>query len=62
ITANALHPPVTDTGWVTDTVRAEVAAHPDLGRIAMPAEVAEVIAYLVSDAAGLISGNVLRLR
>jgi 3-oxoacyl-[acyl-carrier protein] reductase len=62
ITANAVHPPVTDTGWITDEVRAAVAARPELGRIAAPAQVAEVIAYLVSDAAGLVSGNVLRLR
>jgi NAD(P)-dependent dehydrogenase (short-subunit alcohol dehydrogenase family) len=30
--------------------------------VATPKEVAEVIAYLVSDAAALISGNVIRLR
>jgi 3-oxoacyl-[acyl-carrier protein] reductase len=62
ITANAVHPPITDTGWITDEVRAAVAARPELGRIAGPAQVAEVIAYLVSDAAGLVTGNVLRLR
>ena len=62
ITANAVHPPVTDTGWITDEVRAAVAAQPELGRIAAPAQVAEVIAYLVTDAAALITGNVLRLR
>jgi 3-oxoacyl-[acyl-carrier protein] reductase len=62
ITANAVHPPVTDTGWITDEVRAAVAARPELGRIAAPEQVAEVIAYLVSDAAALVTGNVLRLR
>ena len=30
ITANMVHPPVTDTGWVTDAVRAAVAASPAL--------------------------------
>lgn len=62
VTANAVHPPVTDTGWVTDSVRAAVAASPGQHRVAAPWEVAEVIAYLASDAARLVSGNVLRLR
>lgn len=50
ITANMVYPPVTDTGWVTDAVRQEVAARPELIHIASPAEVAEVIAYLAFDA------------
>jgi 3-oxoacyl-[acyl-carrier protein] reductase len=62
ITANMVHPPVTDTGWVTDAVRKHVAAEPTLMHIASPAEVAEVIAYLASDAAALITGNVITLR
>ena len=56
VTANMVHPPVTDTGWVTDEVRAGV------GRVATPDEVAEVIDFLVSDAGGLVTGNVLHLR
>ena len=62
ITANMVYPPVTDTGWVTDAVRAEVAASRDLIHVATPAEVAGVIAYLASEEAGLITGNVIRLR
>jgi 3-oxoacyl-[acyl-carrier protein] reductase len=62
ITANMVHPPVTDTGWVSDAVRQSVAASTSHVHIASPAEVAEVIAYLASDAAGLISGNVITLR
>jgi 3-oxoacyl-[acyl-carrier protein] reductase len=54
ITANMVYPPVTDTGWVTDAVRQEVAARQELIHIASPAEVAEVIAYLASDAAALM--------
>jgi NAD(P)-dependent dehydrogenase (short-subunit alcohol dehydrogenase family) len=30
--------------------------------VASPAEVAEVVAYLASDAARLITGNIIRLR
>jgi 3-oxoacyl-[acyl-carrier protein] reductase len=62
ITANMVYPPVTDTGWVTDEVRSAVAADPGLVHIASPAEVAGVIAYLASDAASLITGNVVTLR
>ena len=62
ITANMVHPPVTDTGWVTDAVRAGVAASSELIHIATPAEVASVIAYLASDEAALITGNVITLR
>jgi 3-oxoacyl-[acyl-carrier protein] reductase len=62
ITANMVHPPVTDTGWVTDAVRKHVAASPGLVHIATPAQVADVIAYLASDAAALITANVITLR
>ncbi len=62
ITANVVYPPVTDTGWVTDEVRAFVAASPDHVHVAEPAEVAAVIGWLCTDAARLLTGNVVRLR
>jgi 3-oxoacyl-[acyl-carrier protein] reductase len=62
ITANMVHPPVTDTGWVTDSVREYVTGADHLFHVATPDEVAEVIAYLCSEAAALISGNVITLR
>jgi 3-oxoacyl-[acyl-carrier protein] reductase len=62
ITANLVHPPVTDTGWITEDVRRYVESRQDLVHIAQPDEVARVIAYLVSDEARLITGNILRLR
>ena len=61
VTANIVYPPVTDTGWVTDEVRALVEASPEHGHVAQPGEVAEVIGYLCSEAARLLTGNVLRL-
>ena len=62
ITANMVHPPVTDTGWVTGTIREYVAASPGVIHIATPGEVAEVIAYLTSDATALVTANVITLR
>ena len=62
ITANVVYPPVTDTGWVTEAVRRAVQESADHVHVAEPKEVAHVIAYLASDHARLITGNVLRLR
>jgi len=60
VTANVVHPPVTDTGWVNPG--AASAAASSGRRIATPKQVADVIAYLASDASALITGNVIRLR
>jgi 3-oxoacyl-[acyl-carrier protein] reductase len=62
VTANMVYPPVTDTGWVTDAVRDAVAGNPALIHVASPEQVADVIAYLASDAAALITANVITLR
>lgn len=62
ITANVVYPPVTDTGWVTDDVRAFVEQSTDHWHVAQPAEVAEVIAWLCTPAADLVTGNIIRLR
>lgn len=62
ITANMVYPPVTDTGWVTGAVRDFVETSPSHFHVAGPDEVATVIAFLVSDAASLITGNTITLR
>jgi len=62
ITANMVYPPVTDTGWVTNEVRAHVKNRADLLRIVEPEEVAAVIAFLCSDYARLITANIVHLR
>ncbi len=62
ITANIVYPPVTDTGWVNDPVREHVKNTSDLIHIAAPGEVAEVIAFLASDLARLITANIVHLR
>ncbi len=62
ITANIIYPPVTDTGWVTDEVRKFVDESATLLHIAEPEDVADVIAFVVSERARLITGNVIHLR
>ncbi len=62
VTANMVYPPVTDNGWVTDQVREYVGQRADLIHIARPEEVAEVIAFLCSDHARLITANIVHLR
>ncbi|HZJ51087.1 MAG TPA: SDR family oxidoreductase [Actinomycetota bacterium] len=62
VTANVVYPPVTDTGWVTPQVAEAVRNSKELIHVASPGEVAEVIAFLVSDLARLITANVLHLR
>jgi len=62
VTANIVYPPVTDTGWVTEAVRDHVRKTPDLLHIVGPDDVAEVIAFLCSDHARLMTANVVHLR
>ena len=62
ITANIVYPPVTDTGWVNDGVRKHVQSRSDLIHIVKPEEVAEIIVFLCSEPARLITANVVHLR
>jgi 3-oxoacyl-[acyl-carrier protein] reductase len=60
VTANIVHPPITDTGWITDEVRQ--LAEQSGSRVAEAAQVAEVVGWLCTDAARLVTGNRIRLR
>jgi 3-oxoacyl-[acyl-carrier protein] reductase len=61
VTANVVHPPVTDTGWVTPEVQRAAIASSPLRHIARPDEVAEVIVMLASNQARCITGQILRM-
>jgi 3-oxoacyl-[acyl-carrier protein] reductase len=62
VTANIIHPPITDTGWVNDAVREFAATSSEHFHVAEPAEVAGVIAWLCSDEARMVTGNIIRMR
>jgi 3-oxoacyl-[acyl-carrier protein] reductase len=62
VTANLVHPPVTDTGWLTPEVEREAIANSPLGHWAQPEDVADVIAYLCSPAARFITANRIQMR
>lgn len=54
VTANLIHPPAVDTGWISDTVRTSIS-----GRILEPEDVAQSVLLLVSAQAGFITGQSL---
>jgi 3-oxoacyl-[acyl-carrier protein] reductase len=62
VTANMIHPPITDTGWVNDAVREFAATSHEHFHVAEPGEVAGVIAWLCSDTARMVNGNIIRMR
>ncbi len=61
VTANVVVPPVTDTGWISDEARPQLAALSPFGTIASPAEVAAVVVSLARRATARITGNVIRM-
>ncbi|NJP91862.1 SDR family oxidoreductase [Nonomuraea sp. FMUSA5-5] len=61
ITANMVHPPVTDTGWINDEVARAVAESAVLKEIAQPEDVAEVITFLASHQGRRVTGQVIRM-
>jgi len=61
VTANLVHPPVTDTGWITTEVEQAATASSPLRHVAQPDEVAEVIVFLASDQARCITGQIVRM-
>jgi len=60
ISANALNPGPIDTGWMDDGLRSSLSADHPLGRLGTPADIAAVVAFLVSDDGRWVSGQLLR--
>ncbi|HYJ48279.1 MAG TPA: SDR family oxidoreductase [Microbacterium sp.] len=59
ISANALNPGPIDTGWMTDDVRSALIGMQPGGRLGEPADVAEVVAFLVSPKGRWVTGQLL---
>jgi 3-oxoacyl-[acyl-carrier protein] reductase len=59
ITVNCVDPGPTDTGYADATRRAAVAAANPGGRWGTPADVTRLVAWLVSDEAGWVTGQVI---
>lgn len=59
ITVNAVNPGPTDTGYMTEDLRAVLLPKFPFGRIGLPADAARLVAFLASDEAAWITGQVL---
>lgn len=59
VSANVLNPGPIDTGWMDDEVRSALAAQQPLGRLGLPTDIADVVAFLVSPQGRWISGQLL---
>ena len=59
IRANVINPGPIDTGWMTPEIRAAVLAQTPAGRLGTPADTADLVRFLMSDAGGWITGQVL---
>lgn len=62
ITVNAIDPGATDTGWMTDDLKAQLRNDLGFGRIGLPADAARLILFLASDAGGWITGQTIHSR
>jgi len=59
ITVNAVGPGPNDTGWIDADLRAELLPRFPMGRIGRPEDAASVVAWLCSDEAGWVTGQVI---
>jgi 3-oxoacyl-[acyl-carrier protein] reductase len=59
ITVNAVDPGPTDTGWMTEEIKQELLPRFPRGRIGQPEDAARLIAFLASDDAEWITGQII---
>lgn len=59
ITVNCVNPGPNDTGWADDETRAAVALRSPGGRWSTPTDAAKLVAWLLSDEADWVTGQVI---
>ncbi len=59
ITSNVINPGPTDTGWMSDELKAGLIASTPAGRIGQPEDAARLVGWLASDDARWITGQVI---
>jgi 3-oxoacyl-[acyl-carrier protein] reductase len=59
ITANVINPGATDTGWMGDELKEMVKANTPGGRVGLPSDCANLVAFLCSPEGGWINGQLL---
>jgi 3-oxoacyl-[acyl-carrier protein] reductase len=59
VTVNAIDPGPTDTGWISDELRAELLRAPN-GWISSPDDIGRLVRRLASDEAGETTGQIIR--
>jgi 3-oxoacyl-[acyl-carrier protein] reductase len=62
ITVNSVDPGPTDTGWMTEDLKASLIKQSAIGRLGSPDDAARLIVFLASAAADWISGEVIHSR
>lgn len=59
ITANVINPGATDTGWMSDGLQEIIKAGTPGGRLGLPSDCANLVAFLCSPQGGWINGQLL---
>jgi 3-oxoacyl-[acyl-carrier protein] reductase len=62
ITVNAIDPGATDTGWMSQELKARLLAESRFGRLGQPQDAANLIMFLSSKAGEWITGEVIHSR
>lgn len=61
ITANIINPGPIDTGWMDQQTRATCLSRQPTGRLGTPMDIAEVVAFLLSESGGWINGQLIKV-